>query len=253
MKLSVKQTTITTYSGLSISLLLLLLVIFGSILTGCSREHIQGSGRMVTEERNVGSYEDVTLEGPLDVQLKQGQLKPVVIEAEDNVMHVLETYVTGNRLTIRIRNGVNLKNFRQIKVSLQSERFSRIIFAGSGSLRSNDTIHSSFFSYQINGSANASLKLKTNETNIIVNGSGDIHLEGETNKYYGEINGSGDIDATSLQARDATVRISGSGEQRIWALDLLDVRINGSGGVKYKGAPGTLNTSINGSGKVIKL
>lgn len=253
MKLSTKQETIVTYSGLSVGLLLFLLVIFGLILTSCSRENIQGSGRVVTEERSVGDFEDLTLEGPLEVHLRQGQLKPVVIEAEDNIMHVIETYVSGSRLNVRIRNGVNLKNVRPIQVYIQSEEYRKIIFAGSGSLRANDTIHSTLLSYEINGSADARLKLDANELTTIVHGSGDITLEGKASKYHSEIDGSGDVDATALQVTEADIHINGSGEQRIWVLNLLNIHINGSGNVKYKGTPGTLNTKINGSGRVIKL
>ncbi|WP_168208712.1 head GIN domain-containing protein [Chitinophaga sp. XS-30] len=253
MKLTTKQTIVITNSGLSVSLLLCLLVIFGLILSSCSRENVHGSGRMVTEERAVGRFEDITLEGPLQVHLEQDQRVPVVIEAEDNVMRFVETFVNGTTLHVKIRNNVNLKSFRPINVYVQNDEFRRIIFSGSGSLTANDTITSTLFSYEINGSADARLKLDANEVELIVNGSGDMEVEGRAGDYRAEINGSGDINAIGLQVENARIRISGSGEQRIWVLDLLDARITGSGNIRYKETPGTVNTSINGSGKVIKL
>lgn len=253
MKLTTKQTIMISNSGLSVGLLLCLLVIFGLILSSCSRENVHGSGRMVTEERAVARFEDITLEGPLQVHLEQDQRVPVVIEAEDNVMRFVETFVNGTTLHVKIRNNVNLKSFRPINVYVQNDQFRRIIFSGSGSLTANDTITSTLFSYEINGSADARLKLDANEVELIVNGSGDMEIEGRTGDYRAEVNGSGDIDAIGLQAENARIRISGSGEQRIWVLDLLDARITGSGNIRYKGTPGTVNTSINGSGKVIKL
>lgn len=253
MKLTAKQTVTVTYSGLSVSLLLCLLAIFGLILSGCSRENVHGSGRVITEERSVARFEDITLEGSLEVHLKQDQPIPVVIEAEDNVMRVVETFVNGTTLHVKIRNGVNLKSFRPIQVYVQNDQYRRIIFSGSGSLTANDTITSTLFTYEINGSADARLKLDANEIRTILNGSGNMQLEGKANDYRSEVNGSGDIDALNLQADKARIRISGSGEQRIWVLNLLDARIDGSGNISYKGTPDTMNMEVNGSGKIIKL
>lgn len=253
MKLTGKQEYLITYSGLSVSLLLCLLAIFGLILSGCSRENIHGSGRVITEERPVDRFEDVTIEGPLEIHLQQGALVPLRIEAEDNVMRVIETSVSGTNLRIKVRNGVNLKSFRDIHIYVQSEKYRRIIFSGSGSLVSPDTIRTPLFTYEVNGSNDAQLKVDANEVRINVNGSGNIGLEGMTRDYYSEINGSGDVNGEELKANNAKVETNGSGNQHIWAVDKLWGHISGSGNVKYKGSPASLNVTVSGSGKVTKL
>jgi hypothetical protein len=55
-----------------------------------------------------------------------------------------------------------------------------------------------------------------------------------------------------LQAYKADIRINGSGDVGINALNDLKVTVKGSGDVKYSGDP-TLKTSISGSGSVTKL
>lgn len=255
MKMTAKNETIITYSGLSAGLILCLLVIFGLILGGCARENVFGSGRVTTEQRPVDRFEDLLLEGSLEVHLKQGQLAPVRIEAEDNVLRLVETSVSGTTLRVKLRNNVNLKRFKPIHVYLQSEKYSKIIFSGSGSLTGNgsDTIKSSLFSYEINGSADASLKVVANEVQVRVHGSGNVQLDGTTSDYLSVINGSGNIHAAGLQSASAQVQISGSGEQQIWVTDKLDARISGSGNIRYKGTPGTVNSTVSGSGKITKL
>ncbi len=253
MKMTVKRSTIFTYSGLSIGLILLMLVIFGMILTGCARENIYGSGRVVTEERQVDRFSELTIEGPVEVQVKQGQQLPLKIEAEDNVMRLIETQVSGGSLRVKIRNGVNLKRVKPIHVYVQSEQYKKIIFSGSGSLTGPDTIKAAGFTYEINGSADADLKLDANEVRMYVNGSGNLRLEGRSNAYFSEINGSGNLAGRDFQAASADMNVNGSGEQTIWVTDRLDARINGSGNIRYKGTPGTVNVKIAGSGKVIKL
>lgn len=248
-----KQEYLITYSGLSVGLLLCLLAIFGLILSGCSRENLRGSGRVITEERPVDRFEDVIIDGPLEIHLQQGALVPLRIEAEDNVMRVIETSVRGTELRVKIRNGVNLKSFRAIHVYIQSEKYRRINFSGSGSLMSVDTIRTPQFSYEVNGSNDARLKVDANEVRLVVNGSGSIDLEGLARDYYSEINGSGDVNGEKLMAINANVETNGSGNQRIWAIDRLWGHISGSGNVRYKGTPANLNVTVSGSGKVSKL
>ncbi len=251
--MTVKQETIFTYSGLSVGLILCLLVIFGMILTGCAHENVYGSGRVITEERPVDRFDEVTIEGPVEIHIKQGQQLPLKVEAEDNVMRIIETHVNGTTLRVKIRNGVNLKRYRPIHVYLQSETYKKITFSGSGSLTGPDTIRTSSFTYEINGSADADLKLDANEVRTYINGSGNLRLEGKSNACFSEINGSGDLHAPDLMTSTADIHIDGSGSQTIWVTDRLDARISGSGNIRYKGSPGTVNTRIAGSGKVIKL
>ncbi|MGN7720120.1 head GIN domain-containing protein [Chitinophaga sp. 22620] len=253
MKITVKRETVFTYSGLSIGLILLMLVIFGMILTGCARENVYGSGRIVTEERQMERFDGLTIEGPVEIQVRQGQQLPVKIEAEDNVMRLIETHVSGSTLRVKIRNGVNLKRIKPIHVYVQGEQYKKIIFSGSGSLKGPDTIRATGFTYEINGSADADLKVDANEVRMYVNGSGNLRLEGRSNAWYSEINGSGNVGGRDFQTASADMNVNGSGEQTIWVTDRLDARISGSGNIRYKGAPGTVNVKIAGSGKVIKL
>ncbi|RPE13041.1 DUF2807 domain-containing protein [Chitinophaga lutea] len=255
MKMTAKKETIVTYSGLSAWLLLCLLAIFGFILTGCVKENVHGSGRVITEERAVERFEDLILDGPLEVRLKQGLHRPVVIEAEDNVMRFVETVSSGPTLRIKIRNNVNLKRFKTIRVYVESEKYRKVVFSGSGSITGNgtDTIRATYFGLEINGSANASLRVDANEVRTGIYGSGDVSLIGRGDEYSSEISGSGNIEAAGLQTVNANIRISGSGDHHIWVTNRLDGRISGSGDIRYKGTPATVNSSVTGSGKISKL
>ncbi|MGX5820124.1 head GIN domain-containing protein [Chitinophaga lutea] len=253
MKLTAKQSIIATNGSLSIGLLLCLLAIFGFILSGCTRENVHGSGRVITEERATSAFENVIVEGPFDIDLVQGTAAPLHIRAEDNVMRFIESDVYNGTLRLRLRRGINLKSFRAIGVKVTSEQYRKITFSGAGSVTAADTIHSAGFSFELNGSGNSSLKVDAPAVQAWINGSGNLTLEGRSNTYEAEINGSGDIRAAALQTGQANVRINGSGEQSIWVTTRLDARITGSGNIRYKGAPGTINSSVTGSGKIIKL
>lgn len=85
---------------------------------------------------------------------------------------------------------------------------------------------------------------------IALNGSGAIDVDGRTAALKLEQAGSGSVDLSSLDARDADVSLSGSGNAEIHASGKAQIGISGSGTVALTTKPEALTTSISGSGSV---
>ncbi|HEY0434171.1 MAG TPA: head GIN domain-containing protein, partial [Chitinophagaceae bacterium] len=151
----------------------------------------------------------------------------VRIEAEDNLLPYIETYVDGNTLHVGTKEDYWLQPEREVKIYVSAPSFEKIHSFGSGDIRGE------------------SVDAETN-------GSGDIYLAGSAKTWTGEIRGSGNIKAMDLKADETRVRIYGSGDADVFAASRLDVKVAGSGDVRYKGNP-QMSTSIAGSGKVTKV
>lgn len=246
-----KKQFIITYTSLSIGWLLLMIAIFSIILSSCTKDNISGSGHIVSETRSISALTDVEVLGDFEVHLKQAAVTALEIKAEDNIIGVVETGVRGNTLYVRIRERTHIKNHLPIKVYVQSPIFQRLQFDGSGTADNQDTIRSSLFKYEINGSGKGWLTLTTTNLTTTINGSGDMVLKGNADTHNSEINGSGSIAGIDMEVQKANITISGSGEQEAFVRQYLDVDISGSGEVHYKGEP-VVVSNIVGSGKVIK-
>ena len=85
-----------------------------------------------------------------------------------------------------------------------------------------------------------------------ISGTGDIYISGETRNSKIEIAGSGNYHAEDLKAENATVKIAGSGDARLFADSTLDINIAGVGNVYYKGNA-SVSQNIAGSGKIKKI
>lgn len=248
---AMKKQVIITYTSLSIGWLLLMIAIFSIILSSCTKDNISGSGRVVSDVRGTGPFTDIEVSGDFEVHLMQENRTAIEIKAEDNIVPVVETGTRGNTLFVRFRNRVHLRNHLPVKVYINNPIFQRIAFDGSGSLDNQDTIHTSLFKYELNGSGNASLLLAANDLSTTINGSGDIALKGTSNTHNSEINGSGRVAGMGMEVQKANITISGSGEHSLLVREKLDARINGSGRIYYSG-DASVKTNISGSGKVIK-
>ncbi len=58
-------------------------------IEGC----LEGSGKMQTEKRSVGSFEKLSVDGVFTVRVMPGQDGPVVVTADDNLLKLVTTDV----------------------------------------------------------------------------------------------------------------------------------------------------------------
>jgi hypothetical protein len=215
-------------------------------------QKIRGNGNVKTEERSPGTFNSVASHGSFNVYVSSGN-QSVKIEAEDNLLPYIETYVEGSELHVETKENFWLRPSRQIKIYVSSPDFKSIRSYGSGDIIGMSKItDSSKLELGVNGSANIKMDVNAPDIDAEINGSGDINLSGETKTFNGEIRGSGNVKAMDLKSEDATVKIYGSGNADIFASVKLDVHVAGSGDVNYKGNA-QVSSSIAGSGRVKKV
>jgi len=231
--------------------LFILLVVFSScrFITG---QRIRGNGNVRTETRSPGSFKSLASHGSFDVFVSSGE-QAVKIEAEENLLPYIETYVEGYTLHVETKDNYWLSPGHKVKIFVSSPDYESIRSYGSGDIIGESKItNSSKLELGVNGSANIKMDVDAPEINTETNGSGDIFLRGETKSFEGEIHGSGNIKALDLKSGDATIKIYGSGDGDVFADEKLDVHVAGSGDVTYKGNA-QVSSSIAGSGRVKKV
>jgi hypothetical protein len=215
-------------------------------------QRIRGNGNVRTETRSPGNFKSVSSHGSFDVFVSSGE-QAVKIEAEENLLPYIETYVEGYTLHVGTKDNYWLRPGRKVKIFVSSPDYESIRSYGSGDIIGESKItNSSKLELGVNGSANIKMDIDAPEINTETNGSGDIFLKGETKSFEGEIHGSGNIKALDLRSSDATIKIYGSGDADVFVDGKLDVHVAGSGDVNYKGNA-QISSSIAGSGRVKKV
>jgi hypothetical protein len=209
----------------------------------------KGSGDIIKEDREMGSFDKIELKTYGNIYLKQGDTHALRIETDDNLIDLVKTEVKNNTLIIyadknicpeKLRFDIIVKDVKVIKIS------------GSGNIKCINDLKVNDLSIDILGSGEIRIPyIEANNIDIEVTGSGDIAIEGQADRIITEINGSGDVKCLGLIVNEAEVEINGSGDFSIEAVERLFVEINGSGDIMYKGDP-IINKEILGSGNIIK-
>jgi hypothetical protein len=180
---------------------------------------------VITETRDVTGFDEVALFGSGDVVIEVTGTESLTVEADDNLLPLLETTVRNGRLELSTKASV--APTRGIKYTITVVTLEGVSVSGSGNVVAAG-VDSPEFSVDISGSGKVSPAGAADELSVVIAGSG---------RYGGE----------DLVADNATVEVSGSGAAVVNATDRLDVDISGSGHVEYIGNP-SVTESISGSG-----
>jgi hypothetical protein len=136
---------------------------------------IEGSGNVITEDRDVSDFDRVTLAGFGKVTIEQGNEESLTVRTDDNIMPYIRTEVKGDTLVLD--------------------------FTGQGERRS------------INPSDGIEFDLVVKDLNRLdISGAGSVEVnELEAEKFLADLSGAGTLDISSLIADELVVRQSGAG------------------------------------------
>lgn len=194
------------------------------------RSNLHGSGVRVEERRALESFERLSVAGGFHVTVRAGREPRLVLRGDDNLLPHVRTDVRGGRLVLDFDSARNIHSERPIEVEIEVPRVGAVDVSGSCRLDL-DGLEGESFALEVSGSCNAGIR-------------GRVERLGVT------ISGSARLDLSELAAREARVRITGSGRVDVAAAERLEVAISGSGSVRYRGQP-ALVSRINGSGSVL--
>ena len=234
---------------ISVALLLAIAVIS---LNSCRK--VIGHGPVVTENRTLSNFTAISFGVPGDMYYTQDSVYRIEIQAQENIIREIETYVNGNELKIRVRDHAHLRSREDIRINISAPSISGLSMSGSGNVKVLQPYKPSNVRLVVSGSGTMSInQLETNNIEADVSGSGELFVFNGTAKHEdADISGSGRIDLLGIITNTARVQISGSGSIKVHVNQELNSKISGSGKVYYKGNP-IVNTTVTGSGKVVRL
>ena len=232
----------------------LFLVLLVQVFQGCKKNGligIRGDGPSVTAARNLPAFEAISLNNKAEVTYIPDSVYRVVLEAQQNILNVLTTEVSGTELLINFSKPV--WKSEPVKITVYSPSLRKIKICGSGNVATayclpNDLV------LDISGSGNIRVpEVKGEYLTVKLSGSGNILVaSGQASNASLELKGSGTIDTELVKTNHAQADISGSGNISLSANNTLKASISGSGNIRYRGQP-ILNARVTGSGKIICL
>lgn len=200
------------------------------------------------QTRFLENFTSINAGDDLSITITQGDTNSLTVNAPDNILPQIQTTVKNDLL--RISTEGNIKNQKDISITITVKKLASIISGGAANIKSSNELICDKLTVETNGSGNINLLTKATEINATTNGSGNIILKGSAQELTATSSGSGNINVTNLEAKKVTAKTSGSGNIKVFVLESLTATISGSGDIIYKGNPIDRNVNISGAGTV---
>ncbi|MBN8487637.1 MAG: DUF2807 domain-containing protein [Burkholderiales bacterium] len=202
----------------------------------------------VEEQRNVGGFQRIRVEGSIDVRVSPGTVR-ATLQGEPAAVRQVLTELDGDTLVIRQTEAYPRRG-AEVVVQIQAPGLSALDLKGSGDVQLKD-FKLPALALRVAGSGDLQAQAITvGRLEIKVAGSGDVRLSGRCEQATVAVAGSGDVAAADLSCREVSVSVAGSGNADVHASEQLTASVAGSGDVRYRGRPAQVQRREAGSGRV---
>ena len=229
---------------------LVLTLLLGSVCLSSARaQSVRGSGQVTRKEVPVEAFTKIRNSSSANLYLTDGGGPTLTIEADDNIIPLIEITSQNGELTIRNSDKSGFNTMNNIDVYLPLGALAELRNSGSGNISANKPIVSPALRLVHSGSGNITLALQTPTLVMTYSGSGNVTLTGQAQSFTLTLSGSGNVSTPQLLTETAQVNLSGTGNARVNCATALTVQLSGTGNVLYAGSP-RLVSSVTGTGKV---
>jgi hypothetical protein len=218
-------------------------------LNACNIDCTEGSGRQVSEKRNIDNFENIDLRGVIKLEIIQDGTTSLEITADDNILPELKTSVSGNTLEIGLEG--SYCNVGNISIVLHTKRLNGIDASGTSEIVSNTIINSDEFKLNLSGASKVTLKLNTGNLSTESSGSSSINLIGQARKHDIDMSGATKLSALDFVVNDYNIESSGSSNCQINVMSTLNANTSGASEIIYKGSPKDIVNKKSGSSTIV--
>jgi hypothetical protein len=233
-----------------------LVALLATTLSSCNLDmhfgQTNGNGNVVTEERHLNeSFDKVKGSAGLDVYLTEGSENKVVVEADENLLDIIETNVINGKLTIRANKNIGRSKAKKVHVTY--EKLVSIEASSGADVIGNSVIISE--TLNLDSSSGADLEVEVMSKNLYAETSSgaDIVVSGKTMKFTAKASSGSDLKAKKLNAIDCNARASSGADITVNVKDRLDAKASSGGDVRYYGNPEAVSKEGGSSGSIRKM
>lgn len=221
-------------------------------LASCKGKPVQGDGNVISHEVPIEIYSEIKVEGAIDIvyNAKPDEAAYLRIEADDNIIPLIDVKVKGRSLTVKAKESINPSRF---VIYTNSPSLKYVESKGASNITLQGAVAGDELKIEMKGTGNFKAdNLVYDKAEFQLRGAGNMDMSGQVHKAKIDISGSGDVKASDLAVNEMEAIIRGSGNIEINVLDKLSAEIKGKGTIAYKGNPQITKNNIKGAG-VLKV
>ncbi len=222
-----------------------------TIFTCCETDDIncmRPSTKIINSEIGNSGFNSIISSVVGDVEITLDQVFSIQVEGPENVVEALRFESNNNELLISSDKCFTGNYLLTIDIHLPELKSAHM--AGIGSLKSIGTLQSADLAFSLTGVGDMDLDVIADSLSIELIGTGSVNLDGTVRKHVLKSTGEVQFNGYGLETKITDILSTGISNSYVYAEEQLNVKIDGTGHVYYKGTA-AINSEISGTGKLI--
>jgi len=216
-----------------------------TVVSACANTLITGNHQVTKQNRAVSSFDEIEVTGGFEIVLTQSDKESLNIEADNNLLELIETKVNNNVLYISTKNDVEINHYKKMTINLSVKSLRKMRVSGAIDLSTTNQLKTDLLKINISGAANINVDIATKILDVDVSGAGNINFQGQSTDVRMDLSGAGKVSSLKLVADNFIIDVSGVGAAKVYAKEKLNVNISGIGSVSYAGNPKKIVSDIS--------
>ena len=210
-------------------------------------------GAFVRKELKFSTFHKLDLDFPCEVIIQKGSVQKIVIEGKEDMINDLEkrSTVSNDTWKARIRSNCIFSS-KDAKLLITVPDLNELKIDGNAKVDTEtglDNISQSL-KCTVDGNASLYLDIKMLKSLVLdIDGNAKADLKGQSERLDIIIDGNATNYGHEMQAKTTYINIDGNATVNTFTTESLNVIIDGSGTVCFKGSP-VISSKINGIGRL---
>jgi len=232
---------------------LLALGLMLTVSSGCTyaSQGVKGDGNVVKQERSVSPFNSIEVGGAFKVFLTQGDKESLVVEADENLLDIIETEVHGN--TLEIKTTKDIRDSKVMNIYVTFSDLKSLDISGACNLKSENKLKLGDLEMECSGASDIMLKLTAGHMSLECSGASQMELYGMAESMDIDVSGASHFDASDFEVKVCNADVSGASHGKVFVTGELSADVSGAGSLKYKGDAVLKDHDVSGAGSLKKL
>ena len=226
------------------------------LLGSCNFDYIigqvHGNGNVETDERMVSeSFSEVKGSAGLDVYLTEGSENKIIVEADENLLDIIETEINNGRLNITAKQ--NIGRSKSKKVHVTYKELDEIYASSGADIIGNSVIKSEKITLDASSGSDIDVEIFAKEVIVETSSGADIHVTGKATLLMASSSSGSQINAKELIVINCNADASSGANITVNVKEKLSTEATSGGNIRYYGNPTAVSNDASRSGNVRKM
>ena len=235
---------------------IILLLLFGLSLNSCFFDvnfgYENGNGNLKTEERYVNQkFDEIIGSGGLEIYLTEGPINKIIVEADENLVEIIETKISNGILTVQTKKNIVRSKAKRVLITYKNLS---VIKASSGAIiKGKSIVRNKILTLESSSGANIDMEVFAKELFTKTSSGANININGKATILYAKTSSGSELNAKDLKTINSNIKAHSGSKIMVTTQNKLEATASSGGNIQYYGNPNSVIKDDGSSGSIKKM